>query len=139
MSLLSANACLEAEKEAAMKQAQSASRAAEELMKGGEVDTEMKDKLKEKEAGTLLSNTSLCRQSCHCKKLIMSPEPDFVLLLILHFISKHISDLSKALKDVASMKAQAENLSAEYDRLCDEKNSLERKLAIQGEGDKKAD
>ena len=50
-----------------------------------------------------------------------------------------IAELSKALKDVASMKAQAENLSAEYDRLCDEKNSLERKLAIQGDGDKKDD
>ena len=50
-----------------------------------------------------------------------------------------VSELSKALKDVASMKAQAENLSSEYDRLCDEKNSLERKLAIQGTGDKKDD
>lgn len=98
VSLLSASACLGVEKEAAMKQAQSASRAAEELMKGGEADTEMKVKLTEKEA-----------------------------------------ELSKALKDVASMKAQAENLSAEYDRLCDEKNSLERKLAIHGGGDKKDD
>ena len=52
---------------------------------------------------------------------------------------KIITELSKALKDVASMKNQAENLSAEYDRLCDEKNSLERKLAIQGTGDKKDD
>ena len=51
----------------------------------------------------------------------------------------NISELSKALKDVASMKAQAENLSSEYDRLCDEKNALERKLAIQGDGDKKDD
>jgi hypothetical protein len=51
----------------------------------------------------------------------------------------YISELSKALKDVASMKSQAENLSAEYDRLCDEKNALERKLAIQGTGDKKDD
>ena len=141
VSLLSANACLEAEKEAAMKQAQSASRAAEELMKGGEVDSEMKTKLKEKEAGTLLSNTPKYRQGrsriakylrvlkCHIRD-----RPDF-------FISYqiHILDLSKALKDVASMKAQAENLSAEYDRLCDEKNALERRLAIQGEGDKKAD
>merc|ERR1712088_644462 len=98
VSLLSANACLDVEKVAAMKQAQSASRAAEELMKGGEADTEMKEKLKEPE-----------------------------------------KELSKALKDVASMKTQAENLSAEYDRLCDQKNALERKLAIQGDGDKKDD
>jgi len=98
VSLLSRNACLEAEKEAAMKQAQSASRAAETLMQGSDGDSELKEKLTQKE-----------------------------------------SELSKALKDVASMKAQAENLSAEYDRLCDEKNSLERKLAIQGDGDKKDD
>merc|ERR1712179_479511 len=98
VSLLSRNACLEAEKEAAMKQAQSASRAAETLMSGSDGDKELKEKLTQKE-----------------------------------------SELSKALKDVASMKAQAENLSAEYDRLCDEKNSLERKLAIQGTGDKKDD
>jgi len=98
VSLLSANACLDVEKVAAMKQAQSASRAAEELMKGGEADTEMKAKLTETE-----------------------------------------KELSKALKDVASMKTQAENLSAEYDRLCDQKNALERKLAIQGTGDKKDD
>jgi len=100
VSLLSANACLSVEKEASIKQAQSASRAAEALMAGGEADTEMKEKLKEKDA-----------------------------------------ELSKALKDVASMKSQAENLSAEYDRLCDEKNSLERKLAIQagGEGGDKKD
>ena len=50
-----------------------------------------------------------------------------------------ILELNKALKDVASMKTQAENLSSEYDRLCDEKNALERKLAIQGDGDKKDD
>jgi len=98
VSLLSKNACLGAEKEAAMKQAQSASRAAEALMNGTDGDSELKEKLAEKE-----------------------------------------TELSKALKDVASMKSQAENLSSEYDRLCDEKNSLDRKLAIQGNGDKKDD
>jgi len=98
VTLLSNNACLDVEKEAAMKQAQSASRAAEELMKGGDGSDELKEKLAQKEI-----------------------------------------ELSKALKDVASMKAQAENLSSEYDRLCDEKNALERKLAIQGDGDKKDD
>jgi len=98
VTLLSNNACLDVEKEAAMKQAQSASRAAEELMKGGDGSDELKEKLAQKEL-----------------------------------------ELNKALKDVASMKAQAENLSSEYDRLCDEKNALERKLAIQGDGDKKDD
>jgi len=98
VTLLSNNACLDVEKEAAMKQAQSASRAAEELMKGGDGSGELKEKLAQKDL-----------------------------------------ELNKALKDVASMKAQAENLSSEYDRLCDEKNALERKLAIQGDGDKKDD
>jgi len=98
VTLLSNNACLDVEKEAAMKQAQSASRAAEELMKGGDGAGELKEKLAQREL-----------------------------------------ELNKALKDVASMKAQAENLSSEYDRLCDEKNALERKLAIQGDGDKKDD
>jgi len=98
VTLLSNNACLDVEKEAAMKQAQSASRAAEELMKGGDGAGELKEKLAQREL-----------------------------------------ELNKALKDVASMKTQAENLSSEYDRLCDEKNALERKLAIQGDGDKKDD
>ena len=51
VSLLSRNACLEAEKEAAMKQAQSASRAAETLMKGSDVDSELQEKLTKKESG----------------------------------------------------------------------------------------
>ena len=41
-------------------------------------------------------------------------------------------------KNVESMKAQAESVSAEYDRLAEEHSKLEKKLAIQG-GDKKDD
>ena len=40
------------------------------------------------------------------------------------------------------MKSQAENVSAEYDRLMEEKDKLERKLRIAGgesDGDKKDD
>ena len=52
VTLLSANACLEAEKEAAMKQAQSASNAAEAFMaSGGEADKELKNKLHQTETG----------------------------------------------------------------------------------------
>ena len=51
VTLLSNNACLDVEKEAAMKQAQSASRAAEELMKGGDGSDELKEKLAQKELG----------------------------------------------------------------------------------------
>ena len=50
-----------------------------------------------------------------------------------------ISDLSKALKDVDSMKTQSENLTNEYDRLLEEKDKLERRLAVFGDGDKKDD
>ena len=92
------------EKEAAMKQAQSASRAAETLMgdSGDKKDSETEKKLKAKD-----------------------------------------EELSKALKDVESMKSQSENLTKEYDRLLEEKDRLERKLRIlDGEGaggDKKDD
>ena len=54
VTLLSANACLEAEKEAAMKQAQSASNAAEAFMaSGGEADKELKNKLHQTETGNV--------------------------------------------------------------------------------------
>ena len=53
VTLLSNNACLDVEKEAAMKQAQSASRAAEELMKGGDGSGELKEKLAQKDLGKL--------------------------------------------------------------------------------------
>merc|ERR1712045_634817 len=98
VSLITENATLDIEKEAAMKQAQSASRAAETLM----ADSETEKKLKAKD-----------------------------------------EELSKALKDVESMKSQSENLTKEYDRLLEEKDRLERKLRIlDGEGaggDKKDD
>ena len=51
VSLLSKNASLEAEREAAMKQAQSATRAAEQLMGSGDDDKELKQKFEKKELG----------------------------------------------------------------------------------------
>ena len=54
VSLLSTIACLDVEKEAAMKQAQSASRAAETLMSGAGEEKELKEKLQEKEAGNFI-------------------------------------------------------------------------------------
>ena len=132
VTLLSNNACLDVEKEAAMKQAQSASRAAEELMKGGDGSGELKEKLAQKDLGKCTHD--MMNHECSAKialnNLVWNHKLQF---------KWNISELSKALKDVASMKAQAENLSSEYDRLCDEKNALERKLAIQGDGDKKDD
>jgi len=100
VSLITENASLDIEKEAAMKQAQSASRAAETLMSSGggsgdkKSDSELEKKLKAKD-----------------------------------------EELSKALKDVESMKSQSTNLTKEYDRLMEEKDKLERKLRILDGGD----
>ena len=103
VALLSANATVQAEREAAMKQAASASRAAEAL-------------LDDKSPVDGAAGKDLKKELEEAKK-----------------------ELSKALKDKESMKAQAENLSKEYDRLTDEYNKIERKLKIQGDGDKKDD
>lgn len=99
--LIMANAILEAEKTAAMKQAESASRAAETLMAAGPAGdaTEVKD-LKEKLAAAE-------------------------------------KETSSAMKNVEAMKTQSESLATEYDRLMAEKDKLEKKVNIMGEGDKK--
>ena len=39
-------------------------------------------------------------------------------------------ELRKARKDVETMKTQAENLAAEYDRMADERNAFEGKLQV---------
>lgn len=49
----------------------------------------------------------------------------------------NVSELSKAKKDLESMKTQSENLSTEYDRLLEEKDRLERKVKVLGGGDEK--
>ena len=123
MSLISVAATLEAEKEAAMNQAKSASRAAETLMDSGsggdsKVVKELETKLKEKEDGALSLVSNLLDVKVHLKLF---------------------SELRKAKKDVESMKTQAENLAAEYDRVADERNAFERKLKISGGGDDKKD
>ena len=124
VSLISVAATLEAEKEAAMNQAKSASRAAETLMdsgKGGDSKAvkELETKLKDKEDGALSLASNLLHVNVHLKPF---------------------SELRKAKKDVESMKTQAENLAAEYDRVADERNAFERKLKISGGGyDKKDD
>ena len=123
VSLISVAATLEAEKEAAMNQAKSASRAAETLMDSGnggdsKVVKELETKLKEKEDGALSLVSNLLDVKVHLKLF---------------------SELRKAKKDVESMKTQAENLAAEYDRVADERNAFERKLKISGGGDDKKD
>ena len=104
VALICTNAVLEAEHEAAMKQASSASKAAEALLKDAPApgqDSELEKKLKDKD-----------------------------------------QELKKALKDVASMKTQSDNLAKEYDRLMEEKDKLERRLRVLdggAAGDKKGD
>ena len=72
MSLISVAATLEAEKEAAMNQAKSASRAAETLMDSGnggdsKVVKELETKLKEKEDGALSLVSNLLDVKVHLK------------------------------------------------------------------------
>ena len=123
VSLISVSATLEAEREAAMKQAQSASRAAETLMDsgaGGKADSEAEKKLKAKDEG-----------------LCMNYSTNEWHLIISSFV-----ELKKAKKDLESMKTQAENVAAEYDRLMAEKDRIERQLRIAGGAsgdDKKGD
>jgi len=100
--LLASNATLDVEREAAMKQAKSASKTAE----------------------TLLESAGNASDAGNAKELAEKLE-------------KAEKDLSKALKDVDSMKTQSENLTNEYDRLLEEKDKLERRLAVFGDGDKK--
>ncbi len=57
-------------------------------------------------------------------------------------LEEALEALSKAKKDLDTMKAQAESVSEEYDRLCEDHSRLERKLAIQeggSDGDEKED
>ena len=106
-----------------MNQAKSASRAAETLMDSGNGGDskgvkELETKLKEKEDGALSLVSNLLDGKVHLNLF---------------------SELRKAKKDVESMKTQAENLAAEYDRVADERNAFERKLKISGGGDDKKD
>eukprot|EP00092_Neocalanus_flemingeri_P066161 GFUD01080571.1.p1 GENE.GFUD01080571.1~~GFUD01080571.1.p1 ORF type:complete len:229 (+),score=97.88 GFUD01080571.1:67-753(+) len=106
VSLISANAGLQVAKEAAIKQAESASRAAESLMTTPSVD---------ESTGT-----------ADIKDLTEALE-------------KAKKEAVTAKKDVASMKSQSESLAKEFDRLMGEKDQLERKVNIMGDGDKKDD
>jgi len=110
VSLISANAGLQAAKEAAIKQAESASRAAEAL-----VTASGKDSGDSKDIDTV-----------NIKELKESLE-------------KARKEAEVANKDVKSMKAQSESLAKEYDRLMEEKDRLERKVNIMGGGEKKDD
>lgn len=104
VNLISDNATLQAEKEAAIKQAEGASKAAEALMAGSDGETKEAKELKEK-------------------------------------LKTMEKELNSANANVETMKKQSANLTQEYDRLMEEKDRLQRKVNImgEGEGDKKDD
>merc|ERR1711909_247323 len=111
VSLISANAGLQAAKEAAIKQAESASRAAEALVSAtaasGQDSGDSNDGANFKEMKEALEKAQ--------------------------------KQAETAQKDVKSMKAHTESLAKEYDRLMEEKDRLERKVNIMGDGVKKDD
>jgi len=104
VNLISDNATLQAGKEAAIKQAEGASKAAEALMAGSDGETKEAKELKEK-------------------------------------LKTMEKELNSANANVETMKKQSANLTQEYDRLMEEKDRLQRKVNImgEGEGDKKDD
>ncbi|XP_046635338.1 B-cell receptor-associated protein 31-like [Daphnia pulicaria] len=114
MTLLAAQATLAATSEAAMRQATSASKAAEELM--SQKDKSASDE-NVKEAEEKISN--LEKELADAKK-----------------------ERSQAVKDLEAFKSQSEGVAREYDRLAEEHSKLVKKLAVlEGEGgsDKKDD
>jgi len=111
VSLISANAGLQAAKEAAIKQAESASRAAEALVSA---------------AAASGQDSGDSNDGANFKEMKEALE-------------KAQKQAETAQKDVKSMKAQSESLAKEYDRLMEEKDRLERKVNIMGDGGKKDD
>jgi len=109
--LISGNAGLQAEKEAAMKQAESASRTAEALMNN-----------KGEAAGDFAAGAA----SDSVEELTEA-------------LAEARKEAESARKNVESMKSQSEALAKEYDRLMEEKDKLERKVAIMPAEDKKDD
>lgn len=113
MTLLAAQASLGASNEAALRQAASASKAAEDLLA-------QKDK-------TTTGN---------------SKELEEALTKLKGELAEARKERSQALKDLEAIKTQSEGLAREYDRLSEEHSKLSKKLTIlEGEGstDKKDD
>ncbi|XP_018325264.1 B-cell receptor-associated protein 31 isoform X2 [Agrilus planipennis] len=111
VTLISQQASLLAQSEAAMRQAQSASTAAKTLLAqtGASNDNESNE-AQDKEVSTL-------------RKKITELE----------------DKLKSESKDKHAVKEQAENITKEYDRLLEEHSKLQKKLLASGDSDKKAD
>jgi len=111
--LLSTQAMLSATSEAALKQAESASKAAKHLMS-------KKDE-KEKQNDESVSELE--------KKINQLQEE----------LEQAKKDRSIAIKDLEAIKSQSEGTAREYDRLVEEHNKLSRKIAISQGDDSKSD
>ncbi|XP_018575769.1 B-cell receptor-associated protein 31 [Anoplophora glabripennis] len=107
--LISAQATLQAQSEASMRQAQSATTAAKSLLaQRGEIEQNDSNEAHDKEI-TALKNK----------------------------ITELEDELKLEKKDKSAVKQQAENLAKEYDRLAEEHSKLQKKITIGGVGDKK--
>jgi len=110
-SLISAQATLQAQTEAALRQASSASDAARRLMDGGSGGKDAKsDKENSAKVARLETEVNTLKE-----------------------------DIEKLTKDRNAVKSQAESVSKEYDRLTEEFSKLQKKVSISGGGDKKGD
>lgn len=112
ISLITTQATLLAECEAAMAQAKSATTAARDLMT-------------QKSSGEAAQNST---NEAHDKEINDLKEK----------LRKLESELNHEKKDKEAMKSQSESIKTEYDRLLEEHRLLQKKV-IKGEGDKKAD
>jgi len=116
VSLISIQATLSAQTEAALRQASSASDAARRLMDGGSGGGD-----KDTKGGNDKENSA--------KIIRLETE-----------VNTLKEELQKLTKDRNAVKSQAESVSKEYDRLTEEYSKLQKKVAISGGGgDKKGD
>ena len=121
MTLLAGHATLAATSEAAMRQATSASKAAEDLMAQKDKsasDEHIKEaeekisQLKEELANAKKGKIAILVISCKVLKIFVSLER------------------SQAVKDLEAFKSQSEGVAREYDRLSEEHSELQKKVAI---------
>lgn len=111
--LISAQAQLLAQSEASMRQAQSATQAARELMKGDGDDA------KPKASAPAKDDVETSNQTAELKKQVADLE----------------QELKREVKDKEALKSQSESLAKEYDRLSDEFSKLQRKITISSKDD----
>lgn len=143
--LISDQANLQAQSEASMRQAQSATTAAKSLLaqKGEEAQNDSNE-AHDKEV-TLKSKMFLNKRF-PSNEMILKQKLKYILslfmLLQITELKKKISSLEDKLsiekEDKETLKKQSENLAKEYDRLAEEHSKLQKKLTI-GTGDKKDD